>query len=136
MKGVFQILRSIFHRGNLNLVCVNPEKRMDGILFNPRRGYDHEMNVGNYTCPHCSQKIGFTTGNFDDGPGSRKHLLSEEDAKEFDRFRPARKKRWEDSLDFYCPGCNRPVRIIYKLEGEEATKGYRFEVFSIVEVIV
>ena len=118
----------------MKLVCVKPGKRMDGILFNPQREYDHRVNIGTYTCPHCSQKIRFTTRNFDDAFQMPKTVLKKEHAEAFDRFRPIRKKDWERFLDFYCPGCHNPSRIIFQERGEEGMKGYSFEIVSIVEV--
>ena len=134
MFNLSRLFRSIFHPGKLNLVCVKPEKRMDGLVFNPLRGYDHQVNVADYTCPHCSRKIRFTTSNFDDAVRWPEGVLSRDHAREFDRTRPVKKKRWEDFLDFYCPGCRNPVRIIFQVRSVEAMKGYSFEVTDIVEV--
>ena len=53
----------------------------------------------------------------------------------FDRFRPLRPEVWESFLDFHCPQCDAPVRMIYEAGGEWAMGCHSWIVTEVVEVI-
>ena len=114
------------------LILTSPEERLDGIVFDPRIEYEREINVGIYTCPHCDGKVRFTTRDFQRHFQSRSSSFMPEDLASFDQFRPLDKKEGEQFLDFYCPGCRSPVRVIYR-SSEFAMGSYYFTVVIVIE---
>ncbi len=70
--------------------------------------------MGFYICPHCQERIRFKTSNFLGYYVYPK--LQAADRAKFDEFRPLRHygdHGPEAHLDFYCPSCESPVRIIF-----------------------
>jgi hypothetical protein len=70
--------------------------------------------TSDYCCNHCKQIISINFSNLEKHASSTFSNLSESDSKAFDLFfletgaTPA-----NSFLDFYCPGCKRPVRVYY-----------------------
>ena len=116
----------------MKLVAVDPQTKIDRLLFHPAALYDHEMHIGIYTCSHCGEKLQFKTTDFERHFASQHSNLAPEIKRDFDEFRPLNVQMWECFLDFNCYSCGAPARIIY--EPIEYRMGcYYYKVSSIVE---
>lgn len=64
-----------------------------------------------YTCPACGEKTGFTKKNFEERAWLKFSNLSEEHSEMFNKY--VTEKEWArlNYLDWYCPGCELPVRV-------------------------
>src|ERR1044072_5160251 len=102
----------------MKIVAVNPQKRIDGVLFPSAALYDHVMHIGIYSCPHCGSQLQFKTTDFERHFISERSNLKPEVRRAFDKFRTLNVQRWECLLDFNCCTCGAPVRIIYEV-GED-----------------
>lgn len=51
----------------------------------------------------------------------------------FDEAHPLDARRWESFLDFHCPGCRAPVRLIYEAGAEWAMGVHGWRVTTILE---
>ncbi len=112
---------------------LNPSDRMDGLVFDPRLDSEGRTSVGTYVCP-CGARVGFRTSHFIDGwvrgGGAR---LRPEAAATMDAARRPDPARGEGALDFHCPDCRRPVRILYRAE-EFGMAVYTYTVTEILEI--
>ena len=113
---------------------VSPRKRLDRVEFSGKREWqNHAIEVGEYTCPHCGHRVRLRTSDF-----ARHEFDPSANAREpwqalFDAVRPDRRDAWESHLDFHCPGCNAPVRLVYE-PGEEYAMGvHSWQVGAILE---
>ena len=111
-----------------------PGERLDRVEFDPREELrDSVILLGTYRCPACGAAVEFRTGDFRDGMSpDRPSKLDGAEAAAFDAFRPLDSARWESRLDFHCPGCRSPVRLIYE-PWEFAMGSYAFTVTGVVE---
>ena len=115
------------------LLTIDAKERLSRTAFNPGQAFmDHGFQFGIYTCPHCSEAVRITTRDLQDAMGSSSSNLSEVDASQFSKKRPLDSAKWESFLDFYCPGCSSPVRIVYE-PWEFAMGSYGFTVTLVVE---
>ncbi|MCP4536283.1 MAG: hypothetical protein GY832_03980 [Chloroflexi bacterium] len=118
----------------MDLMRVDPRKRLTRLKFDPRaEAREHTIHLGFYTCPHCRERIRFKTSNFL-GHYAYPKLIAADHA-QFDVFRPMR--HYGDHgpqahLDFYCPGCKSPVRIVFK-KIEFAMGAYYAVVTDVIE---
>lgn len=119
-----------------HLIGVDPSKRLDRLKFDSRaEAREHAIHFGFYTCPHCQERVRFRSANFAHHFYSIQSNLKPADQVEFDKFRSIDYGHYgpESYLDFYCPGCKSPVRIVF--EGVEFAMGaYFFVVTDVVEV--
>ena len=108
------------------------EQRLDRVLFGGRDEYDeHVVHVAAYRCPHCGRETEFNSGTlrkaqqFDGSPlGSQWHSSCE-------AIRPL--GDWEWALDFECPQCRCPVRIVFTLDEEFAMGAYKNRLVQVIE---
>lgn len=120
---------------NISLVCVQASKRMDQLEFDPRIEYSaHAIHIGHYACPMCNAVVEFNTNHFQKHFAQPYSNLAPEIAALMDQFRPCDLHKYESFIDFYCPTCASPVRLIY--EGWEFAMGcYGFTVTDIIEKV-
>jgi hypothetical protein len=95
---------------------------------------DSEFHVGFYECGVCSTAVRFTTTDFESHAGSRSQLLAGDLDKEFTAARPLQQDEWV--LDFCCPGCRRPVRVIFSWGNSIAMGCWGFEALYVLECAV
>ena len=111
---------------------VSARKRFDATEFDIRsEAWDHTIHLSDYNCPECGHKVRFNSKDF-----FREHIsiLTPELVGLIEKFRPLDKETWEIALDFYCPGCEMPVRVIPR-PGEEFAMGcYNWELLKVVEL--
>ena len=117
------------------LVRTAPEERLNRLEFSGRTEWlDHAVDVGIYVCPHCSSTLEFKTGDFGRHERTESSNLDAETSGAFSRFRPVDRKRGESYLDFRCPGCGRPARLLYRQTDEWAMGSHGWRVTDVVEV--
>jgi predicted RNA-binding Zn-ribbon protein involved in translation (DUF1610 family) len=118
----------------MQAVRVAPSQRMDRLEFGTEREVlDHIIEVGAYRCPHCTTEVAFRSSHF----GPRPSPISQVDAKwarAFDRLRPLDLRAWESFVDFPCPGCKAPVRLVYGAGDTWAMGTNSWRVADILEV--
>ncbi len=103
-------------------------------MFSEQEEYiEHAVHVGTYTCPWCGQAVQFRTQHFRKHEKRNPSNLRQEWQTVFNAFRPVSPKGWESFLDFHCPQCDAPVRIIYDAGGEWAMGVHSWVVKEIVE---
>jgi hypothetical protein len=113
-------------------VC--PDQRLDRLEFSPRtESVAHAIDVGAYACPHCGERVEFTTRHFGRHALSTRSNLETEWRERFDAERPLDRSRWESFLDFHCPGCRAPVRIVYESGGEVAMGVHAWRIVEVLE---
>ena len=118
--------------GNMKIITVAPEERIDRLVFHPAATYDHEMHIGNFRCRHCEAELQFNTSDFE------RHFLSKHSNLEptlrrtFDDVRSVNADPWECFLDFSCVSCGAPVRIIYN-PIEYRMGSFYYEIASVLE---
>jgi hypothetical protein len=110
---------------------VDPRERFDGLHFNPLEQCQGAINFGNYTCPHCKQITRFRETDFE--KGQKNSPFTQDEQKRVDR-RSVKTKRGEITLDFHCPGCGNPVRILYVMDTMVAHGTFSYEIVGAVEV--
>src|SRR5690242_14693275 len=90
-------------------------ERLDRTRFRSEEEYlDHVVQLGAYECPHCGTGVEFQGRHF--GLDVKRAPLSPLWTSTFEAARPL--GDLEAALDFHCPGCAAPVRIIYLRGGE------------------
>ncbi|MBI4375832.1 MAG: hypothetical protein HY549_05210 [Elusimicrobia bacterium] len=109
-----------------------PDERLDNLIFHPKNQSEGSINVGDYTCDACARKVHFTTNDFLKAFGNSKTRLSTQEHEAACRRRPLRKDKGEAFLDFHCPGCRRPVRLVFE-PTEFAMGCYYFTVVALLE---
>lgn len=113
---------------------VEPGEKIDRIIFDPRKEHlEHSIHYGFYSCPECHGKTRFQRTDFLEKSKSK---ISSRDQDWFDLFLQTKKYEanpTDEFLDFYCPGCHSPVRIIY--EAREFDMGsYYFTIKYIIDI--
>lgn len=102
---------------------VQAKERMDRLDFSGQVEYtEHVVHIGAYQCPWCNKRVDFLTENFEKHETMNHSNLDAIWRIRFDDARPLESSRWESFVDFHCPGCNAPVRIIYEA-GDEWSMG-------------
>ncbi len=111
-------IQSRYSEGPIRVV--NPAARLDreipvppDVLHSFTELVTTEANCywDHYRCPHCGDGVRFTTTDFNRHTGTEHSNLERSVRAEFDCARPI--ERDEYFLDFPCPGCRAPVRVIY-----------------------
>src|SRR5262245_43991576 len=70
--------------------------------------------TADYNCDKCGEKVGVELKDFDKHQFSTHSNLKQQDSVEVEGFRAKTNLEKTNSfLDFYCPGCGRPVRIYF-----------------------
>jgi len=114
---------------------VPPEQRLNRLDFSRRREQlDHAVDIGVYICPHCSNALEFSTSDFERHELKQLTILDAETVASFRKARPVHPETWESSLDFFCEGCQRPVRIVYQADGEWAMGAHGWRIVDLIEV--
>jgi hypothetical protein len=92
---------------------INADKRLTQVSFITGRDWlTHPPSF--YTCPMCSTELAFFMRDFARHDRSAFTNLSLTDAEAITNFVQAYSSQvWDSFLDFYCPGCNLPIRIYY-----------------------
>lgn len=108
----------------MTLVRVVPAaERIDRLEFSDEAEYrEHAVHLGAYSCPRCGCGVEFRTNDFRKHEGAKLSNLDPAWRSRFDVVRPIKASRWESFLDFHCPGCKAPVRVIYEA-GQEYAMG-------------
>jgi hypothetical protein len=113
---------------------VAPDQRLDRIEFSPQAELlERAIHLGAYSCPHCGQKVEFSTRHFREHEFSRRSNLATAWQELFDAERPLDRSRWESFFDFHCPGCQAPVRIIYEPGAEFAMGAHPWRIIEVLE---
>jgi hypothetical protein len=66
-----------------------------------------------YTCPHCGSQTGVTLRDLDRHSFSDFTNLSATDSSAIAHLAAQSGRAFNSFLDFYCPGCRRPVRVCF-----------------------
>jgi len=114
------------------LVITDPDDRLDRTVFDPRVQYESVIHVGHYVCPGCGHRVGVDTSDFLRRFRETSSNLHPDARQAFDAFRPLDEAQWEGCLDFHCPGCDRPARLVFR-PTEFAMGAYYFTVVAVVE---
>ena len=108
--------------------------RLDRLEFSDKAAaLEHAVQMGAYSCPHCSHRVGFRTQNFRDHEGAKRSNLDPDWRIRFDAARQLDVSRWESFLDFSCPGCRAPVRVIYEPGEEYAMSAHSWCLLEVLE---
>jgi predicted RNA-binding Zn-ribbon protein involved in translation (DUF1610 family) len=107
---------------------VAADERFDRTQFRSEVEYlDHVVQLAAYRCPHCGKGVEFQSRHF--GPGVPRATVDPRWRSAFDAARPL--GTLEAALEFHCPGCTAPVRIIYAEKGDQ----YRIFDADLLEVL-
>jgi hypothetical protein len=119
----------------VTLVRVVPAgDRIDRLEFSEDAEYrDHAVHLGTYCCPRCDSGVEFRTHHFREHEGTKRSNLNAEWRSRFDIARPIEASRWESFVDFHCPGCKAPVRIIYEAGQEYAMGSHPWRLVEVLE---
>ncbi len=113
---------------------VAPGDRLDRLEFSPRAEYlDHAVHLGAYTCPRCGRAVAFETRHFRDAEHEPSSNLASPWRERFDAARPLDRRRRESFLDFHCPGCGAPVRVVYAPGDEFAMGAHSWRLLEVLK---
>ncbi len=116
----------------MQIVKRDPGERMNRTEFDPSSEFsDRETHVGYYVCPHCEAAVRFRTSDFERHFATESSNLPPPSAKAFEEADPGRNP-WDGFLDFECPGCRAPVRLVYRPR-EFAMGAFAFTVDAVLE---
>ena len=82
-----------------------------------------------YRCPHRTTEVEFFSGYFD--LGARQAKVDAHWRSQFDVARPL--VAFEEAFEFYCPGCNAPLRIVYENKYNRSG-GVDTDLLSVLEI--
>lgn len=88
-------------------------------------------DYGFYECGKCGQAVRFRTEDFRRHSGADSARLAGDMNDVFCAARPLLQYDWV--LDFRCPGCSRPVRIIYTHGDSLPWNTYGYEALQVLE---
>ena len=109
--------------------------RMDRVEFSHEQEWrDHAVQMGAYQCPGCSHRVELRASDIERHEYAPTTNLRDPWPRRFDDARPVRGDRWESFLDFNCPGCGAPVRLIFAQGPEYAMGAHSWSFVDIVEV--
>jgi hypothetical protein len=92
-----------------NFVAVDAATKLDRVFYDQDAEYaDRAVHFGHYACAGCGQAVRFSTPDF--LRGTRYTHPPQVDA-EMQKARALRNE--EKRLDFRCPSCASPARLIY-----------------------
>ena len=110
--------------------CVSAGERLDRNEFKREVEYlDHLAQLAAYRCPHCTTEVEFFSGYFD--LGARQAKVDAHWRSQFDVARPL--VAFEEAFEFYCPGCNAPLRIVYENKYNRS-RGVDTDLLSVLEI--
>lgn len=95
-------------------------------------GEDYRNRVGGscvYRCPRCSHRIRFRWRSFyqaDERSGFKRTLR-----RVFDDLTPTLTADEQGAIDFYCPACQAPTRIIFSAAASGKI-AYHFEIYAVL----
>lgn len=113
---------------------VPASERLDRLEFSPKAEFqDHCVHIGSYICPRCDFLVDLHARHFLKHEGLKDSNLEVEWRTHFDAARPLNASRWESFLDFHCPGCKAPVRVIYEPGDEYAMSAHSWLVLEVLE---
>lgn len=113
---------------------VSASERLDRLEFSGKTEYqDHCVHIGSYICPCCASRVDFHARHFLTHEGLKHSNLEDEWRTRFDATRPLNASRWESFLDFHCPGCKAPVRVIYEPGDEYAMGAHSWRALEVLE---
>jgi hypothetical protein len=78
-----------------------------------------------YCCPHCNHRIRFKWRNFQ--KSDARSFLKQAVLPYFDSFTPDNPYEEQGFLDFHCPTCNAPTRIIFSIN-DYTLLAFHFEI--------
>lgn len=121
---------------SVTLVRVVPAgDRIDRLEFSDEAEYrEHAVHIGAYCCPRCGWRVEFRARHFREHEGATRSNLDPEWRGQFDAARPFKLSHWESFLDFHCPGCKAPVRVIYEAGQEYAMGAHPWQLLEVLEV--
>jgi predicted RNA-binding Zn-ribbon protein involved in translation (DUF1610 family) len=96
---------------------------------------DHVVQLAAYSCPHCGAGVEFKGRHWREGRpfgGARPSALEDRWQAAFDTARPLDPFEW--AMDFHCPGCGAPVRIVYA-QMSDMSKTSDWDLVEVLEVI-
>ena len=107
-----------------NYSVVNAADRLSKVEFVADEDWETYPD-STYTCPHCNGQMSFAMRDFQKHQRSQFTNLSANDAQAITAASPAPEQKFNSFVDFYCPGCRVPVRILYLAwAGGRYTHGY------------
>ena len=111
-------------------------ERLDRTEFRSGVEYlDHVVQLAAYRCPHCGVGVEFQGRHLSGGHSSGSQAPAAIDLpwrSAFDAARPLDPFEW--ALDFSCPGCGAPVRIVYA-QMSDGSKSLDWDLLEVVEAI-
>lgn len=117
----------------MTAVRTTPADRLDRLEFGTRReALDHIVEFGAYRCPHCGSAVEFSSRHFGRQAAPQTNLTPSW-AERFDELRPLNPQQWESFLDFHCPGCRAPVRIVYAVGQSWAMGAHSWRIVDLLE---
>ncbi len=93
-------------------------------------GEDYRNRVGGnciYRCPRCSHRIRFRWRSFYQADG--RSAFQRKLRRFFDDMTPTLSTEEQGILDFYCPTCSAPTRIIFSAD-DYSKIGYHFDIYA------
>ncbi|HET9714517.1 MAG TPA: hypothetical protein VFP64_21690 [Pyrinomonadaceae bacterium] len=103
---------------------INAVDRLSKVEFSADQDWE-TYPASTYTCPHCSEQMSFGMRDFEKHRLSQFTNLSLNDAQAIAAASPAPEDKFNSFVDFYCSGCQTPVRILYLAwAGGRFTHGY------------
>ena len=131
---------------NSKVVLINPQKRFNIISYPKpyerffpedepvKDKHIHERII--FKCNSCNNEIEFTDNDFEKHQKKEISNLNESDKTEIENFI----KQKEDfdklsHLDFYCPNCKLPIRVLFEGGWGGKVGEYGFVIKRIIEII-
>ena len=100
------------------------------VFYGLLEGADYRNRVAGaciYCCPRCSHRIRFRWRSFYQANNSS--AFKWKLRRVFDDMTPTLQADEQGSLDFYCPACAAPTRIIYSAD-DYAKLAYHFDIYA------
>lgn len=100
------------------------------VFFGLLDGEDYRNRVGGsciYRCPRCSHGIRFRWRSFYQADG--RSAFQRKLRRVFDDMTPTLSTEEQGMLDFYCPTCSAPTRIIFSAE-DYSKIAYHFDIYA------
>ena len=114
------------------MTVVPPEQRVDPVCFDPKaESTDHVVHVGAYGCPRCGAEVEFNTVHLRRAAEWSRSPPGDDWDRDCRVARPL--LAWGWGLDFGCPGCSSPVRLVYGHDGEFQMGSCKYRVLAVIE---
>ena len=100
------------------------------VFFGLLDGEDYRNRVGGsciYRCPRCSHGIRFRWRSFYQADG--RSAFQRKLRRVFDDMTPTLSTEEQGMLDFYCPTCSAPTRIIFSAK-DYSKIAYHFDIYA------